>query len=205
MFNFVLNLVFQFSLVICGNKYSYEKQSSISLSICVVILALIPFSVIFLEGVVGFIVTGLLIMLQGFANSIFQSSMYGLCGFLPLKFIIGMSMGNGFAGLGMNVIRYMILFIYGNDTSRGTIVTGSLWFFGIAVFILIVGLLLMPMLYKNSYFQVHFHKSGEVGDEEYKQALTEFDFSEEQYLPEYSDEVIVSNHINYKFREKKQM
>lgn len=149
---------------------------------CVVILALIPLSVIFLEGLFSFIITSILVILQGFANSIFISSMYGICGFLPFKFIIGMSTGNGFAGLGVNIIRYIILFIYGNDTSRKTITTGSLWFFGIATLILTMGLVLLPLMTSHPYFKIQFYKSGEISEEDYRKALSEYGLSEEQEL-----------------------
>ena len=198
MCNFVLNLVFQFYLISVGNKLSYEKQLAYSLAMCVIVLALIPFAVIFLPTFLGFIVTSILIVLQGFANSIFQSSVYGVSGFLPLKFIIGVSMGNGIAGLSMNILRYIIIAIFGTSTDKDTIIKGSIWFFGIATLALLVGCFLLPFLYKHPFFIVNFYRSGEVTDDEYEETLDKYSFDEEEKLPvsrRGSNETLVSKMI----------
>ena len=183
MCNFVLNLVFQFYLVSVGNKFSYEKQLTLSLIMCVVVLALIPFAVVFLPKTLGFIITTILIILQGFANSIFQSSMYGICGFLPLKFIIAVSMGNGVAGLTMNIVRFLIIAFFGTGSDPDSIFWSSIIFFGIAVLALAVGVILLPFLYKHPYFIVHFYKSGEISCDEYDEVKNNYSFGEEKDFP----------------------
>lgn len=142
----------------------------------------IPIATIYITGTVGFIVTSLLIMIQGFSNSIFQGSLYGLCGFLPLKFIIAVSMGNGFAGIIMNIIRYIIVAIFGSSNDESTVVNGSLVFFAIAAFGLFLGIIVTPILYKHHYFLVHFHKSGEIKDEEFDKSVSEYDFTKDEHF-----------------------
>ena len=142
--NFVLNLVFQLYLIIFGNKFTYKKQLLLSLITCVITLFLIPFATIFFSPGVGFGLTCGLILVQGFANSVLQSSLYGLAGFLPIKYIIGVSFGNGFAGFMMNVIRYIIILIFGvNNTSEESIVLGSIIFFSVGSVILLIGMFLL--------------------------------------------------------------
>lgn len=195
MFNFVLNLVFQFSLIVFGNRMSFENQLFYSEIFSVSVMITIPIAVIYIQGTLGFIITSLLIMLQGFANSIFQGSLYGVCGFLPLKFIIAVSMGNGFAGIVMNLIRYIIIAILGSGNDTETIVTGSIIFFSIAVLCLIVGIIATPMLYRHHYFIVHFHKSGEVEEEKFNNAIAEYDFSQDEHFEDAKSQTSVSEDL----------
>ena len=180
--NFALNLAFQGYLVAFGNYLSYQKQVTYSLILTTIIMGLIPVATILIPDFFGFAVLCGLILLQGFANSIFQSNCYGLCGFLPLKFIIGVSTGNGVAGISMGLIRYVILLAYGSAQGRDIIVAGSLWFFGIVVLILTCGIFSLPVLFRHPYFRVKFSKSGEVSAEELKEAIEQLGSEEEEQL-----------------------
>lgn len=193
MFNFALNIVFQFILVFHGNILSYEKQMFI-FSICgVIIMALIPIVVIFIPGTFGFIMTSLMILLLGLSNSIYQSSMFGICGFLPFKFIIAASFGNGIAGIAMNLLRYIVAIIFGTGNDKATIVNGSLLFFGIAIFLLILGVIAIPILFNDPFFKANIFKSGEVPREELDEILNEYNVENKEDLLKIDTEEKQSN------------
>lgn len=145
--NFVLNVVFQFYLILCGNQFTYRKQITIALVAVSITLALLPFCTTSLGLPTGFYVNCLLILVSGMANSVLSSSVFGLASFLPLKFIVAVSAGTAYAGLSMNVLRYIIIFISGvDDDSIETTIISSYVFFGIAVVILLIGIGLFQVM-----------------------------------------------------------
>jgi hypothetical protein len=137
MMNFVLNLVFQFLLVFFGNKFSYKVQLFASLVISAIALVLLPVVVYFFSGISGFLVTSFIILFQGFANAVLLSSFYGIASFLPFKYIIAFSTGQGLSGIIMNVIRYIVIFAFGDKDDDETITKGAIVFFLIAALLVV--------------------------------------------------------------------
>ena len=132
MMNFVLNLVFQFLLVFIGNKFSYKFQLLVSMIISAAALVFLPIVVYFFKGFTGFLFTSFIILFQGFANAVLLSGLYGISAFLPFKYLIAMSTGQGLSGIIMNVIRYIVIFAFGNSNDDGTITKSAIVFFAIA-------------------------------------------------------------------------
>lgn len=125
-------------------------------------MILLPISVIFLGGTLGFVMTCLIILLQGLANAIVLSNLYAITSFLPFEFIIAFSTGQGFAGIIMNVTRYVILASFGaNSETEKNIVLGSLIFFGISAFIIGMSIVFLLLVYKDPYFKSQMRNSGE--------------------------------------------
>ena len=189
MFNFVLNIVFQLTLVLCGNRFSYEKQLFFSSLCCAIILGFIPIAVIFINNeFTSFLVTSILILMQGFANSIFQSSCYGVSGFLPFKFIIGVSFGNGLAGMVAGILKYIIIAILGSGNDNKTIIYSSLIYYGISVICMIFGVISIPILFRDPYFKANFYKSGEIESKEFEEILENYHVEDSQaLLPQTND------------------
>ena len=52
-----------------------------------------------------------MILLQGFLNAITVNSFFGLVSYFPIDIIISMSSGQGIAGILMNFIQYIVLFL----------------------------------------------------------------------------------------------
>ena len=138
--NFILNLVFQFLLVFYGNKFSYKTQLTICLIISGICLTLLPIIVFFFKGLTGFLFTSFIIIFQGFSNAVLLSGFYGIASFLPMKYVIAFSTGQGLSGIIMNVIRYIVIFALGDGEDDGTITKGAVIFFIMAAILLLVNI-----------------------------------------------------------------
>lgn len=178
--NFILNVVFQFFLVFFGNKFSYFRQMFISVSILIVTMIALPFILFYSDSKIGFYLSCIAIILNGFSNAIFQSNLYGICGFLPFKFVVGVSYGNGIAGLGVNIIKYIILASFDENDSSAKYIQTYL-FFGITVLILTIGLVLIIVVFNNPWFIYHVNQGGlndEFSQEKIDHIIREHDFPE---------------------------
>ena len=160
--NFVLNVVFQFLLVFTKKKYSYKSQIIFSLIISIFSMMALPLTVIILQDLTSFIFTCLVLAFQGLGNAIVTSCFYGLISYLPFKYIITFSTGQGIAGLLLNATRYLILISVGSDSTRRTNVIGTLIFFGFSVLILIVCLICVFLVYQNPFFRQKMIVAGEI-------------------------------------------
>lgn len=141
--NFVLNLVFQFFLLFPQKKISYKSKMIFSLIVSIISQILIPIVVLLFSDLPGFIMTSLIILIQGFANAIVLSTMYAMVSYLPFKYIIAMSSGQGIAGILMNVVRYILLLSFGDSSDETTINIEAIIFFSFASLFSFVCLILL--------------------------------------------------------------
>lgn len=162
MMNFVLNVFFQIYLVMFGNKFTYFKQMLVATIFCIITMTFLPLAVLNFESKLAFIFCCILIALQGFANAIFQSNVFGICGFLPFKFIIAVSYGTGFSGVIVNALKYVLIASYGVDKQgdEDVIISSIYVFYGITVFFLFVGVILLFVVFKNPWFIHNVTKGG---------------------------------------------
>ena len=139
--NYILNVGFQFILLFTKKKFTYKSQIIFAFVVSIISMCCLPIFVILLQGNISFIISCILILIQGLANAIALSSLFSVISFLPFEYIIAFSTGNGIAGVMINVIRYIILFSVGNPDDEKNIVIGSLIFFGISAAIVLLGLI----------------------------------------------------------------
>lgn len=140
MMNFILNLVFQSLIVLMGNKFSYRILILVGMIISTIALCILPIVVYFISGLTGFLLTSFIILFQGFANAIVLSGFYGIASFLPVKYVIAFSTGQGLAGILMNVIRYIVILSFGDSEDDVTITKGAIVFFAIAALIVLINI-----------------------------------------------------------------
>lgn len=152
--NIVLNMLFQLYLVVFGNRFRYLVQMLFALVLFVIIMIILPFIGMYVEGVAGYVICCLLVALQGFANSIYINNIYGISGYLPFKFMIAVSYGDGLAGLIVGILQYILLFSYGIDNAddREVVISSSYWFYFISVGILIGGIVVLIINFNNPWF-----------------------------------------------------
>ena len=198
MMNFVLNVVFQFYLVIFGNKFTYFKQMLVALIFCIITMTFLPIVVLNFESKAAFIFCCILIALQGFANAIFQSNVFGICGFLPFKFIIAVSYGTGFAGIVVNLLRYILIAGYGvNNQNDDEVMIYSIYiFYGITVFLLVVGIGLLFVVFRNPWFIHNVTKGGnkdEYSIEKLSEVRANNTFEEDENLTSKLEESSIDN------------
>lgn len=140
MMNFILNLVFQSLIVLMGNKFSYKFLILLGMIISTNALCILPIVVYYVSGLTGFLLTSFIILFQGFANAIILSGFYGIASFLPVKYVIAFSTGQGLAGILMNVIRYIVILSFGDSEDDITITQGAIVFFAIAALIVLINI-----------------------------------------------------------------
>ena len=95
--------------------------------------------------------------------------MYGVVSYLPLNCIIAMSTGQGFAGILMNIVRYITLFAFfhGDNTAeelKSKKFYESIIFFSFSALVCIACLVSTFFLYKNKFFREKLRNSGEFKD-----------------------------------------
>ena len=114
LFNFFLNILFQFFLLY-KPKITTNK---IQLSICYIIIAfsliILPISVYLLSNFekLNIIITSIMILIQGLLNAISQSCMFGLVSFFPFEMIVSLSFGQALAGILLILLHLLLKFVW---------------------------------------------------------------------------------------------
>jgi hypothetical protein len=187
MLNFVLNLAFQLYLVTFGNPYKYYYQMLVAIVISIICMGTIPVVAGYIDGFPGFALSCILITMQGFANAIFQCNLFGICGFLPIKFVIGVSYGNGIAGIGANTIKFILLATVGAE-NLPQLRENNLIYYGVSILIMLFGLVLYLLLFKDPWFINELANNGaqEYSKEEVEEVrkANEFDETKEYLIVE---------------------
>jgi hypothetical protein len=160
-------------------------------------MSILPFIGMYVSGGAGYAFCCILIALQGFANAIFQSNLFGIAGFLPFKFIIAVSYGNGIAGTFVGILQYILIFSYGieNSEKRDVVIATSYWFYSISISVLIFGVFVLIKNFTHPWFINELSNAGSVefpedtvqevkskyfSDEESKDALTKTEKNEKE-------------------------
>ncbi len=160
--NFVLSVVFQFILVLTKKRFTYKHQLYFSFFISILALVSLPIVVVYLKDLAGFLVTCLIMLIQGLANAIILSCIFGIVSYLPFTYIIALSTGQGIAGILMNIIRYIFIIIFGvNSKDEDAIIKSAIGFFSFSALIILVCMVFTGHLYKNRYFKSQMRHSGE--------------------------------------------
>ena len=103
---------------------------------------LLPISVAAFGGLTSFIVTCIIILFQGLANAVSLSCFYGIIGYMKDEYRVAFSTGSGVAGVLMNLIKYVLLLIFREDTDSASILSAII-FFAISVLILIATIVML--------------------------------------------------------------
>ncbi len=149
-------------------------------------MATLPLCVIFLTGKTSFIISCIIVLLQGLANAVSLSCLYAIISHLPHEYIIAFTTGNGLAGILINVIRYLILALLGDPDEESNIIIGSIIFFSVSALIILIGLIFIFVVYSNPFFIYRMRDSGEFELADYVDYLS----SEEKDKESLSEEVI---------------
>ena len=157
--NFAPNIILQFILLYKKNLFKIENQLIFGLIASILLLMVIPMSVILLEKqkVLNMIVTITLFLIMGLINALMSSGFFAFTSFFPLEMIISLSTGQGFAGIILNIIKYIIIPTIKMDAKKKEILTGVI-FFSLSAFILIVCLIIFIFSLKTDYFYYYLNQ-----------------------------------------------
>lgn len=171
--NYILNILFQFVLVWKKNIFPMKTQLIISIIGSIAFLILIPMSTMIFENdsLLNRCVTGSLVVLMGFINALCSGGFFSLVSNFPLDMIVSLSAGQGFSGIAMNILQYIVLFaipfdeVNGNIKEKERIYSIRAWiFFGVSSFILLICLILLLTSYNSTYFQYYLNKANNKGE-----------------------------------------
>ncbi len=184
--NYILNIAFLFLLMIKKDLFSLKFQLIGGIIGSIVFLILIPACTLLLEkdSYANRFSTGTLVVLMGFINALCSGGFFNLVSFFPLEMIVSLSAGQGFSGIAMNVLQYIVLVSINIDTKDKTEkeiedekkrkypIRGWV-FFSISSLILLICLILLLVNYNTPYFQYYLKKANKSNKEDEKTGLIE--------------------------------
>ena len=168
--NYILNILFQFILVWKKTIMPMKVQLIVSILGSIAFLILIPMFTMILEkdSLFNRIFTGGLVVLMGFINALCSGGFFSLVSNFPLEMIVSLSAGQGFSGIAMNILQYIVLVSIPFDEKsedekeKERIYSIRAWiFFGVSSFILLICLILLLVSYNTTYFQYYLNKAND--------------------------------------------
>ena len=166
--NYILNIAFLFLMMWKKDLFPLKVQLIGGIVGSIIFLIIIPMFTIILErdSFINRAVTGGLVVLMGFINALCSGGFFNLVSYFPLEMIVSLSTGQGFSGIAMNILQYIVLASITSDSmdededEKKRIYTIRGWvFFGISAFILVICLILLLLNYNSSYFQYYLAKA----------------------------------------------
>ena len=157
--NFVLNIFFQFLLIIKKDLFPLKLQLIGGIVGSIFFLISIPVSTMLLpkDSVINYIITGGLVVLMGFINALASGGFFNFVSHFPGELIVAFSAGQGFSGIAMNVLEYLCLIFIGGQEEK-LIVIRAWIFFGVSSLILIVCLILVLVNYNSEFTKFYLSK-----------------------------------------------
>ena len=180
--NYILNIGFLCLLSIKKDLFSLKFQLIGGIIGSMIFLIIIPMFTILLksDSNTNKFVTGLLVVLMGFINALCSGGFFNLVSYFPLEMIVSLSTGQGFSGIAMNILQYIVLASVTSDNmdnpeekKRVYKIRGWI-FFSISCFILLVCLILLLINYNTEYFKYYLNKANNntnKGEEANKELL----------------------------------
>jgi equilibrative nucleoside transporter 1/2/3 len=125
--NFVPAPFMQPLTVVKGHLFSFSKRIVLGFAITGVIIAIIPVLAGAVPGAAGFVLLCLFITLMGTVNAVTQTSVFGMAGMMPGEYTRAVMIGNGLAGIILNVARIICLASFPPDAS-GLLIGTTVYF-----------------------------------------------------------------------------
>ena len=175
--NYILNIGFQFLLMWKKDFLPLKLQLILGIIGSIFFLIIIPMFTMILESdsFANKFVTGLLVLLMGFINALCSGGFFNLVSNFPLEMIVSLSTGQGFSGIAMNILQYIVLVsIPEKNGQKIKIYSIRAWlFFGISSFILLICLVILLIYYNTDYFQYYLNNVNNPKKEEPQNKLIE--------------------------------
>jgi hypothetical protein len=158
--NYAPNIIFQLILLCKKDLIPLKIQLIIGIVGSIVFLIIIPLFTMHL-GIDTFknkFLTCLFVIFFGFINALCSGGFFSLMTHFPLEMIVSLSSGQGFSGITMNILQFIVLAsIKGEDEKA--IVKRAWVFFAVSAFILVVCLVLLLISFNRDYFQYYLTKT----------------------------------------------
>ena len=155
--NFTLNIVLQFVFLWKKDLLKLKNQLYIGLIGSIILLIVTPvvsYNLYSSHDSANFFFTALLILIMGLINALLSSGFFTLVSHFPLEDIVALSVGQGFSGIIMNIIQYIILATIEKEKR----IVDAIIFFSISSFILLVSFICLIFSFKTEYFKYYLEK-----------------------------------------------
>ena len=158
--NYAPNIIFQFALLWKKDLIPLKIQLIIGIVGSIAFLIIIPLFTMFLEidSFINRFLTCLFIIMLGFINALCSGGFFSLVTHFPLEMIVSLSTGQGFSGIAMNIIQFIVLASIKGDEKKH-IVARAWVFFSVSALILVVCLILLLISFNKEYFRYYLNKS----------------------------------------------
>ena len=161
--NFFLNIFFQFLLIIKKDLFPLKFQLIAGIIGSIIFLLAIPATTMLLpkDSLLNYLVTGGLVLLMGFINALASGGFFNFVSYFPLEYIVAFSTGQGFSGIAMNVLEYLVL-IFAGGQEENLIILRAWIFFGVSSLILLICLILLFINFNSEFTRYYLSKSSDI-------------------------------------------
>lgn len=155
--NYALNIVLQFLMLYNRNLVPLKFRLIAGLIAGTVIMILLPTVVTVMEknSTANVIVTGAILLIMGMVNALCSGGFFALVSFFPINLMIAFSAGQGFSGVMMNIIQFIVLGCV-NTGNREKDLNITAWtYFGISAGCLFLILILLLYQLQTDFFKYY--------------------------------------------------
>ena len=155
--NYALNIVLQFLMLYNRKLVPLKFRLIGGLIAGTVIMILLPTVVLNMErnSTPNVWVTGVIVLIMGMVNALCSGGFFALVSFFPINLMIGFSAGQGFSGVMMNIIQYIVLGCV-NSGNRKKDLDKTAWiYFGISAGMLFIVLVILLLELRTEFFKYY--------------------------------------------------
>ena len=155
--NYALNIVLQFLMLYNRNLVPLKFRLIAGLIAGTIIMILLPTIVLVMvkDSTANVIVTGAVVLIMGMVNALCSGGFFALVSFFPMNLMIAFSAGQGFSGVMMNIIQFIVLGCV-NTGNREKDLNITAWtYFGISAGCLLLILILLLFQLRTEFFKYY--------------------------------------------------
>ena len=193
--NYALNIVLQFLMLYNRNLVPLKFRLIAGLISGTIIMIVLPITVLYMEmnSTGNVVVTGALILIMGMVNALCSGGFFALVSFFPTNLMIAFSAGQGFSGVMMNIIQYIVLGCV-NSGNRQKDLDKTAWiYFGISAGCLFLTLILLIFQMRTDFFKYYLKPLNERLKQEEKEEKDKKEENEEEKMP-----IVNNSEVNLK-------
>ena len=193
--NYYLNIVLQFLMLYNRNLVPLKFRLIAGLISGTIIMIVLPITVLYMEmnSTGNVVVTGALILIMGMVNALCSGGFFALVSFFPTNLMIAFSAGQGFSGVMMNIIQYIVLGCV-NSGNRQKDLDKTAWiYFGISAGCLFLTLILLIFQMRTDFFKYYLKPLNERLKQEEKEEKDKKEENENEKMP-----IVNNSEVNLK-------
>ena len=155
--NYALNIVLQFLMLYNRNLVPLKFRLFAGLIAGTIIMILLPTIVLVMEkdSTANVVVTGAIVLIMGMVNALCSGGFFALVSFFPMNLMIAFSAGQGFSGVMMNIIQFIVLGCVNTGNKEKDLNITAWTYFGISAGCLFLILILLLFQMRTEFFKYY--------------------------------------------------